>query len=62
MARVLLIDALACRRCHGRMKIISTITDPKVTRPFLDCVEIPSTPPATHPARPPPNQFEAEDW
>ena len=25
------------------MKQISTITDPKVVRPFLDCLDIPST-------------------
>ena len=62
MARVLLIDALACGQCGGRMKQISTITDPKVIRPFLDCLGIPSTPPTVHPARPPPDPEETFDW
>ena len=62
MARVLQIDSLACGQCGGRMKQISTITDPNVIMPFLDCLGITSTPPSLHPARPPPDPEEIFDW
>ena len=36
MARAFLIDVLDCPRCHGRMRLISTIEDPKVIRRILE--------------------------
>ncbi len=52
MARVFAIDVLACTHCGSRMKVICTITDPKVIGPFL--ASLARREEATHPARPPP--------
>jgi len=35
MKRVFELDVLECPECKGRMKVISTITDPEVVRKFL---------------------------
>ena len=57
LARVFLIDVLACPDCGSRMKVISVITDPEVIVPFLECVGLPPHPPPISPARAPPESF-----
>jgi hypothetical protein len=54
MMRVFAIDVLACAECGGRLRIISTITDPDVIGPFLRSIGLPSHPPPLHTARAPP--------
>ena len=58
MLRVFAIDVLACPDCGARMRIISTITDPKVIAPFLKSIGLPPYPPTLCPARAPPDT----DW
>ena len=45
---------LRCGRCGGTRKIIAVITDPFVVRRILRHLELPSEPPPTALARPPP--------
>lgn len=40
LARVFLIDALQCPRCHGRRQIIAMITDPPVITAILECLHL----------------------
>jgi len=40
LARVFLIDALQCPRCHGRRQIIALITDPPVITAILECLHL----------------------
>ena len=51
MARAFLIDVLDCPRCHGRMRVISTIEDPKVIRRILEHLGLPTEIPSPAPAR-----------
>src|SRR5438093_250483 len=39
------LDALACIHCGGRLRILSTIRPPEITRKILDHLGIPSRPP-----------------
>ena len=62
LQRVFAVDALACQRCGGRMKIIAFITDSLVAAGILDHLGLPSTPPTAEPARAPPEPaFDASD-
>jgi len=45
MKRVFAADVLACRHCGGRLRILTTIRAPEVTRKILDHLGIPSRPP-----------------
>ncbi len=54
MRRVFEIDVLHCDHCGGRRKLIALITHPLVARRILRHLELPSEPPPTAPARPPP--------
>ena len=54
LKRVFLVDALACPKCDGRMKILAVITNPDSVRAILDNLRIPSEAPRCHPARSPP--------
>jgi hypothetical protein len=39
-------DVLECPRCSGRMRLISTITQPEVIRSILECIGLlPRAPP-----------------
>jgi hypothetical protein len=40
LARVFLLDALECPRCHGRREILSMITDPPVIIAILECLHL----------------------
>jgi hypothetical protein len=59
MKRVFLQDVLECPRCQGRMRLIATITDPRVIVAILSCVGLEPRAPPLAPARPPP---EPELW
>jgi len=56
MTRAFGFDVLKCPRCGGRMKLIATITSPRVIRAILDHLGLPSDPTHPHPARPPPSE------
>ena len=60
MKRVFTLDVLECPDCHGRMKIIAAITEPKVIRPFLAALDLPTDVPSVERSRPPP-QLDL-DW
>jgi hypothetical protein len=45
MRRVFEKDVLECPRCAGRMRLISTITQPEVIRAILECIGLPARPP-----------------
>ncbi len=51
MRRAFEIDVLACPRCGGRMRLISTIEDPRVIRQILAHLGLPTEVPHR---RPPP--------
>jgi len=48
--RVFAVDVLKCPRCHGRMRIIATVTEPKAVRQILECIGLPARPPPVAPA------------
>src|SRR5947209_4854739 len=45
MKRVFAADVLACIHCGGRLRILTTIRAPEITRKILDHLGIPSRPP-----------------
>ena len=48
LQRVFEVDALACPKCGGRMRVLSAITDPIVAARILRCLALPSrAPPLT---------------
>src|SRR5262245_61404039 len=49
MMRVFQLYVLQCERC-GRFRILAAIQPPDITRKILDCVGLPSRPPALAPA------------
>jgi len=63
LARVFLIDALECPRCHGRRQIIAMITDPSrdpealegpVITAILECLHLVPRQVVTDPPHAPP--------
>ena len=54
MKRVFELDVLECPACHGPMKIIAEITEPKVIKRFLAAMDLPTEMPEVSAARPPP--------
>jgi len=52
MRRVFEQDVLECPRCQGRMKLIATITDPKVIEAILRRLGLEPRAPPLSPARP----------
>ena len=50
MKRVFAADVLACIHCGGRLRILTTIRAPEITRKILDHLGIPSRPPPIAPA------------
>ena len=48
------IDALECPKCHGRMRILALVRDPKDVRRFLQAIGEATEPPERAPARGPP--------
>lgn len=45
LQRVFEVDALACPKCGGRMRVLSAITDPTVALRILRCLTLPSRAP-----------------
>ena len=60
MKRVFAADVLACPDCGGRLRILSTIRPPEITRKILDHLGIPSRPPPVAPAISTPLPFAFE--
>jgi hypothetical protein len=46
MARVFEIDVLECPDCNGRLRILAAIHPPNNTRKILECMGLPTRPPA----------------
>ena len=59
MARAFFIDVLKCPRCHGQMRLISLIEDPRVIKKILDHLGLFTPIPSPAPSRSPP--FVADD-
>jgi hypothetical protein len=53
MKRTWGIDVLACPRCAGRTRVISTLTDPAVVRQILEHLGVRASPLPRAPARDP---------
>jgi hypothetical protein len=51
MMRVFAIDALSCRHCHGRLRVISVIKESAVIKKILNHLGLPSELPRTSPSR-----------
>jgi ribosomal protein S27E len=62
MRRTFGYDVKACLECGGRMKLIAMIDQPDVIKKILDHLNLPTEPPRTHPARPPPEQLELPEF
>lgn len=54
MRRVFDIDVLVCDRCGGTRRIIAFVTERRVVQRILGHLGLPTEPPPTTPARPPP--------
>ncbi|MCP4140331.1 MAG: hypothetical protein GY755_08595, partial [Chloroflexi bacterium] len=61
MRRVFERDVLECPRCQGRMKLIATITDPRVVSAILRHLGLSARAPPISPARPAPEP-EPDFW
>ena len=57
LKRVYKIDAEVCGKCQGRMRIVASIEDPKITKKILSHIGLDSEPPLPYPARGPPEDF-----
>jgi hypothetical protein len=51
LQRVFEVDALACPKCGGRMRVLSVITDPTVAGRILRCLALPARAPPLATAR-----------
>ena len=51
LQRVFEVDALACPKCGGRMRVLSAITDPTVAGRILRCLALPARAPPLATAR-----------
>jgi hypothetical protein len=60
LQRVFAIDALACPRGGGRLKLLAVIESPEAIRAILDCLGFPSRAPPLAPAEPEATPFEPE--
>ena len=54
MERAFEADVLECPKCHGRLKFLACITQPKVITAILRCLGLSDTAPEIAPARSPP--------
>ncbi len=59
LARVFLVDVLACPHCGGRRKVLAAIHDPGSIRRVLEALGLPAEAPELAPARGPPG---GEEW
>ena len=58
LARVYLVDVLACPHCGGRRKVLAAIHDPDYIRRVLDALGLSAAVPELAPARGPPEEGE----
>jgi hypothetical protein len=54
LARTFGIDVLACPKCHGRMKLVALIKEPRSITRFLAALGEPTDVPVRSPSRGPP--------
>ena len=54
LKRTFAADVLECDRCHGRLKLVAMVTEPKSIARFLKKLAEPTEPPPRLPARGPP--------
>ncbi len=54
MKRVFNINILICPACKSKRELIAMITESKVIRAILECLDLPPDPPPVQPARRPP--------
>ena len=54
LKRTFAVDVLACDKCHGRLKLLAMVADPKSVARYLRKLGEPAEPPARLPARGPP--------
>ncbi len=52
LQRVFAVDALACPRCGGWLRLLAAIESPEAIRAILDCMGLPSRAPPLAPAEP----------
>jgi len=50
------IDALACPRCHGRLRALDVVTDADEAQRILQAAGLPTAPPPRAQARHPPDE------
>jgi len=58
------LDVLDCPQCHGRMRVIATITEPEAIRKVLSAMKLSTEIPRPFPARAPPQgefEFDQEE-
>lgn len=60
MRRTFRFDVTVCPNCHGRMRVLSAITDAAVAKRILDHLGVPSDVPVLAPARDP--TYEQMSW
>ena len=53
------VDVLACPKCHGRLRVLSDVTDPSMVRLMLESVGLPADAPHAARARDPTDLFAA---
>ncbi len=57
------VDVLKCTKCQGKMKLLSTIHNPDLTKRILESIGFPSKVPVRTPARAPPQkQFQHDPF
>jgi hypothetical protein len=54
LKRTFAVDVLECDKCHGRLKLLAVVTEPKSVARFLKRMGEPTEPPRRLPARGPP--------
>jgi hypothetical protein len=54
LKRTFEIDVLSCPRCHGRMKLLAMLTEPKSIARYLEKLGEPTQLPCRPPSRGPP--------
>jgi len=62
MKRVFGVDVLKCPTCSETMRVISTLLDYSVVKPFLRSVKHPDEPPKPSSARAPPEENSDFDF
>ena len=55
------VDVLACPKCHGRLRVLSEVTDPAMVRLMLEGLGLPTEAPNAARARDPTELFAAID-